>query len=196
MEKAKFSTKDLLNLGIFTTIYAVIMAIAGVASSPAPFLLFIFMSIAAFVNGTVFMLYLTRVHRFGLVLMLGVLMGLIMLAVGKSWTVMLTVLIFGLAAEGLLAWGEYKRPGQCIAAYAVFSLWYVGPLLPLLWFTDEYYARVAGEHGAEYADAFLKFFSVPVVAGFGALIFVVALAGGALGRVLVQRHFAKSGLAS
>ena len=194
MERPKLTTKDLLNLGIFGTIYAVVMAIAGLSSAPAPFRLFIFMSIAAFVNGTVFMLYLTRVNRFGMVLLLGVLMGLIMIAIGKSWTVMLAVIVFGLLSEAILAWGDYRRPGQCIVGYAVFSLWFIGPLLPILWFTDEYYADVMGENGAEYAKAFLNFFSVPVVAGFGALIFVCALAGGALGRVLIKKHFTKAGL--
>lgn len=194
MERKKLTTKDLLNLGIFGTIYAVIMAIAGFSSAPAPFLLFIFMSIAAFVNGTVFMLYLTRVNRFGMVLLLGILMGLIMLAIGKSWTVMLATIVFGLLAEAILAWGDYKAPLQSVLAYAVFSLWFIGPLLPILWFTDEYYANVMGENGAEYANAFLNFFSVPVVAGFGALIFVMALAGGALGRVLIKKHFTKAGL--
>lgn len=194
MENSKFKTKDLLNLGIFGTIYAVVMAIAGLSSAPAPFLLFIFMSIAAFVNGTVFMLYLTRVRRFGLVLLLGILMGLIMLAIGKSWTVMLATIVFGLLSEAILAWGDYKRPAQCIIGYAVFSLWFIGPLLPILWFTDEYYAKVMGENGADYASAFLNFFSVPVVAGFGALIFVCALAGGALGHFLIKKHFTKAGL--
>lgn len=196
MPKQPLRTKDLLTIGIFTTIYAFIMAVAGVASAPAPYLLFIFMSIAAFANGTVYMLYLTKVRRWGMVLMLGILMGLIMIAVGKSWTVLFTVLISGLLAEAILYAGRYTAPWAQVLSYSVFTLWFIGPLLPLLWFPAEYRASVAEGSGQDYADAFLSFFTLPVVVGFGLLMAVMACSGALVGRVIVKKHFSSQSLAS
>ena len=86
----KLRTKDLLNLGIFGTIYMVVVTILGVAGAATPGLLFGTMVVAAFVNGTVFMMYLTRVDRFGMVVVLALLMALIMMAIGRSWTTVFT----------------------------------------------------------------------------------------------------------
>lgn len=192
----KLRTKDLLNLGIFGTIYMVVMAIAGVSGAAAPGLVFGTMVVAAFVNGTVFMLYLTRVDRFGMVVVLGLIMSLIMLAVGRAWTTVLTALVFGLLAELILALTKYRNTVANIFAYAVFTLWFIGPLLPMIWFTDDYFESVSQGNGANYAREMMDFFTVPVIAAFGASVFVAGALGAWLGSVLIKRHFAKAGIVS
>ena len=190
----KLRSKDLLNLGIFGTIYMVVMAIFGIAGAAAPGLVFGTMVVAAFVNGTVFMLYLTRVDRFGMVVVLALIMALIMMAIGRSWTTVLTAIVFGLLAELILALTKYRNTVANILAYAVFTLWFIGPLLPIIWFTDDYFQSVAQGNGANYAHEMMNFFTVPVIAAFGAAIFVVGALGAWLGSVLIKRHFAKAGM--
>lgn len=190
----KLRTKDLLNLGIFGTIYVVVMAIAGMAGSAAPGLVFGTLVVAAFVNGTVYMLYLTRVDRFGMVFILAIIMAIIMVSVGRAWTVVLTALVFGLLAELILALTKYRNTVANIFSYAVFTLWFIGPLLPMIWFTNEYFKNVSQESGADYARAMMDFFTLPVIAGFGAAIFIMGMLGAWLGSVLIKRHFEKSGI--
>lgn len=192
----KLRTKDLLNLGIFGTIYMVVMAILGVAGAAAPGLVFGTMVVAAFVNGTVFMLYLTRVDRFGMVVMLALIMSLIMIAIGRSWTTVLTALVFGLLTELILALTKYRNTVANIFAYAVFTLWFIGPLLPIIWFTDDYFQSVAQGNGANYAHEMMNFFTVPVIVAFGVTVFVVGALGAWLGAILIKRHFAKAGMAA
>ena len=189
----KLRTKDLLNLGIFGTIYMVVVTILGVAGAATPGLLFGTMVVAAFVNGTVFMMYLTRVDRFGMVVVLALLMALIMMAIGRSWTTVFTALVFGLLVEFILALTKYRNTVATIFAYAVFTLWFIGPLLPIIWFADDYFQSAAQENGANYAHEMMNFFTVPVIVAFGATIFVVGALGAWLGSVLIKRHYAKAG---
>ena len=68
----KIGAKDLITLGIFTVIYFVIGAALSLLIS-IPIMVPFFPAVWALINGTVFMLYSTKVEKFGLVTLMAVL---------------------------------------------------------------------------------------------------------------------------
>ena len=81
---SKIGAKDLITLGIFTVIYFVIGAALSLLVS-IPIMVPFFPSVWALINGTVFMLYTTKVEKFGLVTLMGVLTGLLVGLTGMGF---------------------------------------------------------------------------------------------------------------
>lgn len=83
---SKIGAKDLITLGIFTVIYFVIGAALSLLVS-IPIMVPFFPAVWALINGTVFMLYTTKVEKFGLVTLMGVLTGLLVGLTGMGFLV-------------------------------------------------------------------------------------------------------------
>ena len=80
-DSKKLKGKDLINIGIFTAIYfVVIMALAMLGFIP------IFMPtysvLMPLLGGIVFMLFLTKVRKFGMVWIMTIIMGILMWLTG------------------------------------------------------------------------------------------------------------------
>ena len=91
----KIGAKDLITLGIFTVIYFVIGAALSLLVS-IPIMVPFFPAVWALINGTVFMLYSTKVEKFGLVTLMAVLTGLLVGLTGMGFWCVPTGLVFGL----------------------------------------------------------------------------------------------------
>ena len=152
-------------------------------------------SLWSLITGIPFMLFLTRVKKFGMVTIMGVLSGLLMGLTGMGFWGVPMGLIFGLLGDLILKSGDYKSAKKSILGYAVFSLWMVGTYIPMYFMVEDSWASFAASFGEEYADrvmAVMPMWSIIlVVAG----IFVFAILGGLLGKTLLKKHFAKAGIA-
>ena len=94
----KLNGKDLINIGIFTAIYfVVIMALAMLGFIP------IFMPtysvLMPLLGGIPFMLFLTKVRKFGMVWIMTIIMGILMWLTGMSYYALVIGIITGLIAE-------------------------------------------------------------------------------------------------
>jgi energy-coupling factor transport system substrate-specific component len=146
------------------------------------------------ITGIPFMLFLTRVKKFGMVTIMGILSGLLMGLTGMGfWGVPMGV-IFGLLGDLILKSGGYKSAKKSLIGYAVFSLWMVGTYIPMYFMVEDSRASFAASFGEEYADrvmAVMPMWSIIlVIAG----IFIFAILGGLLGKALLKKHFAKAGI--
>ena len=140
------------------------------------------------------MLFLTRVKKFGMVTIMGILSGLLMGLTGMGfWGVPMGV-IFGLLGDLILKSGGYKSAQKSLVGYAVFSLWMVGTYIPMYFMVEDSWASFAASFGEEYADrvmAVMPMWSIVlVIVG----IFVFAILGGLLGKALLKKHFVKAGI--
>ena len=70
--------KDLINLGLFTVLYFILVIAASMLGF-IPIFIPLLAVICPFIGGIPFMLYLTRVKKFGLISLMGLLMGILML---------------------------------------------------------------------------------------------------------------------
>lgn len=75
--------KDLINLGLFTVLYFILVIAASMLGF-IPIFIPLLAVICPFIGGIPFMLYLTRVKKFGLISLMGLLMGILMLVGGMG----------------------------------------------------------------------------------------------------------------
>ena len=135
----KLNGKDLINVGIFTAIYfVIIMALAMLGFIP------IFMPtysvLMPLFGGIVFMLFLTKVKKFGMVWIMTILMGILMWLTGMSYYALIIGTITGLIAELILKKGAYKSVKCAVFAHAFFCFWIVSNYIPLFFFADKYWS--------------------------------------------------------
>lgn len=189
----KLQTKDLINLGLFTVLYFVIGCCVAIPIGFVPIFLPVLGSLWSLITGIPFMLFLTRVKKFGMVTIMGVLSGLLMGLTGMGFWGVPMGLIFGLLGDLILKSGDYKSAKKSILGYAVFSLWMVGTYIPMYFMVEDSWASFAASFGEEYADrvmAVMPMWSIIlVVAG----IFVFAILGGLLGKALLKKTLCESG---
>lgn len=192
MKKEGLKGKDLINVGIFSAIYFVIVfAVAMLGYIP------IFMPlltvIVPILCGIPFMLFVTRVKKFGMVWIMSIIMGIMMLLTGMGYYSLIVAAVTGLIAELILKSGSYKSSGKAIVAYGVFSIWAWGNFLPLF-FNPEGYWSTRQSFGQEYIDslnALMPGWMCPVLF---AACFVCGIIGGFIGKALLKKHFVKAGI--
>ena len=101
----KLQAKALINLGLFTVLYFVIGCCVAIPVGFVPIFLPILGALWSLITGIPFMLFLTRVKKFGMVTIMGILSGLLMGLTGMGfWGVPMGV-IFGLLGDLILKSG-------------------------------------------------------------------------------------------
>ena len=193
--KNKIEAKDLITLGIFTVIYFVIGALLS-ALVAIPIMVPFFPSIWALVNGIVFMLYSTKVEKFGLVTLMAVLSGILVGLTGMGFWCVPTGIVFGLLGDLIMKRGKYKSSKLNLVGYAVLSIWTSGSLIPWFFFAQDTAAKYteAGS-GAEYGAKVLSFTPWWSLLLFVALNFICGIIGGIIGKKIMKKHFEKAGIA-
>lgn len=192
MQTEKLKGKDLINVGIFSAIYmVVIFAIAMLGYIP------IFMPlltvIGPIIGGIPFMLFLTKVKKIGMVWIMSILMGIFMLLTGMSYYALIVGAVTGLLAELILKSGKYQSSFRAVLAGGVFSIWMWGNFIPL--FTNiEGYFSTRQAYGQEYVDALTKLMPPWMAPVLLVSCFVCGVIGGLLGRSLMKKHFARAGI--
>ena len=194
-ENNKLNVKDLINIGVFTALYFVVFFVVSFVGY-VPILMVALPAICGFVAGIPFMLFLTRVKKFGMVTIMALILGLLELVMGRPWPVLLIALAAGVCADLILKGSNYKSVKSCVLTCGVFSLWMMGMALPLFFgYRDSYLAGLVEGYGQAYVDTLAKLtpnwaFFVLVV-----LCFLGGILGGLLGARILKKHFKKAGMA-
>lgn len=194
-ESNRLDAKDSINIGVFTALYFVVFFVVSFVGY-VPILLVLLPAICPIVAGIPFMLFLTRVKKFGMITIMAIIIGLLELVMGRPWPVLLIAVVAGLAADLVLKAGGFKSVKSCILASGVFSLWMIGMALPLFFgYRDNYLAGLVDGYGQSYVDTLASL--TPDWAFFAliALCFVGGIAGGLVGSGVLRKHFRKAGMA-
>ena len=192
-QENKLKGRDLINVGIYTAIYFVIM-LAVAMLGMIPIFLPLLSVIVPILGGIPFMLFLTKVKKPGMIFIMAMIMGIMMLLTGMGPWPLLTCAVAGILAELIYRSGEYKSAKKAVLAYAVFSMWIWGNYLPL--FTDyEGYFAQRESYGQAYIEAVQKLMPLWMAPVLLAACFVCGILGGILGRALLKKHFEKAGIA-
>ena len=190
----RLKPKDLINIGIFTALYfVVVFAVAMIGYIP------VFIPLQSVVvplaGGIPMMLMLTKVRKFGAMLILIIVVGLIYTVMGSGFWLLPIGVASALIAELILKSGSYKSGKKAVWAYGVFCLAVFGNYMPIFASRDAYYAFVVESgYGAEYADALMRYlpdWSAPILA-IACVVF--GLLGGLLGRAVLKKHFVRAGI--
>lgn len=74
-------------------------------------------------------------------------------------------------------------------------MWIIGPLLPIVWASDAYFADISQSMGQEYADGYRSLVTVPVIAGWAVVVAVISYGCALLGMRVLHKHFERAGVA-
>lgn len=188
----KLKGKDLINIGIFTAIYFVIVFAVAMLGY-IPILMPLLCVIVPIIGGVPFMLFLTKVKKFGMILIMSVIMGILMLLTGMGYYSLIVGAVSGLAAELIYKSGRYRSAGKAVLTTGVFNIWIWGNYIPL--FTNiEGYFSTRQSFGQEYIDALTSLMPMWMFPTLLICCFVCGLIGGLLGRALLKKHFIRAGI--
>jgi energy-coupling factor transport system substrate-specific component len=192
----KLQAKDLINVGIFSAIYFVMM-FAVMMLGYIPVFIPLLSALIPLIGGIPFMLFLTKVKKFGMMLIMVTLISTFFLvsnaAVGV-WVLSIGI-VCTLIAEFVLRSGRYESSKKAVLAYGLFCIFLFGNYIPIYITRSAYYENLASGSGAEYADALMRYmpdWTAPILV---IASFAFGILGGILGRGILKKHFQRAGIA-
>lgn len=193
-QKRGIGVRDLVTCAIFTVIYFIVFFACGMTGL-IPIMAFLFPLPLALVSGISQMLFYTKVRSFGMVTIMGALLGLISFLMGYGPIGLCFGIVCGLIADLILRAGGYKSLKCSVASHCVFSLWVIGTMLPMWILGQAYFEPYRASRGDAFVNESLAYLSggmlVIVVVG----IIVCALIGAAIGTKVLRKHFERAGIA-
>lgn len=190
----RLTGKDLINVGIFTAIYfVVVFAVACLGF--IPILMAAICGIIPLIAGIPYMLFLTRARKFGMITILGLLTGIIMFITGMGYFSIATGLVFGLIADLIWKSGGYASASRAILSHGVFSCWIIGNFLPFLITADTYLPTVRAQYGDAYVNELMTYLQPEMYPILLVACFATGIIGGFIGRAILKKHFVRAGIA-
>lgn len=193
-QKRGIRVRDLVTCATFTVIYFIVFFACGMTGL-VPIMAFLFPLPLALVSGISQMLFYTKVRSFGMVTIMGALLGLISFLMGYGPIGLCFGIVCGLIADLILRAGGYKSLKCSVASHCVFSLWVIGTMLPMWILGQAYFEPYRASQGDAFVNESLAYLSggmlVIVIVG----IIVCALIGAAIGTKVLRKHFERAGIA-
>ncbi|WPF66754.1 MULTISPECIES: MptD family putative ECF transporter S component [unclassified Corynebacterium] len=192
--RTPLSGRDLVTVGIFTVILAVINVLCNAIGVFGPEVQPFGAVTAVIINGIPFALFIRRVQGFGLVTITATLLSLISGLLGDAFVGVPIAFLLGLLADLIIRSGGYRDARRTILGYGIFGIYPIGSLLPLLFMRDDIVARYAEHSDPEWAQRFSDFLSTPMIVAMIVILFVAALIGGWIGQRVLRSYFSRAGL--
>lgn len=193
MQNKKLNAKDLIHVGIYTAIYLVVFFVTGMLNA-IPFLYPLTYLITPILTGIPFMLFLTKVEKFGMVSIMGIILAVFWYLMGYTWIPTLTYIAAGLLSDLVFRLGKYKSFRFDVIGYWIFSCGMIGCAAPMWLLTATYMEQVRDSMGDGYVEGLGRF--MPSWMGLAAIgiILVSASLGALLGRRMLKKHFERAGI--
>ena len=188
----KLKGKDLINIGIYAAITCVVITAVSMIGF-VPVLLPMIGIFAPLIAGIPLMLFMTKVHKFGMITIMSTIMGAYLWITGMGYWPCIFGIVCGLLADLLCKSGRYRSPKNAMLAHGFISLVYFGCMLPLFMDLDGYFSTRQG-YGQEYVDgvsAVLQPWTIPVLIAGG---FLAGIVGAWIGQKLLKKHFTPAGI--
>ena len=192
-QKAGIGVRDLVTVAVFSVIYFIFFACGCLGFVPV--MAFLFPLPLALVSGIPQMLFYTKVRSFGMVTIMGALLGLLAFLMGYGPIGLGFGIVFGLIADLILRAGAYKSTRCAVAAHAAFSLWVVGTMLPMWILGQAYFEPFRSSQGDAYVNEMLGLLSGGMLAVVVIGIVACAVVGALVGRAVLKKHFERAGIA-
>lgn len=190
----KLTGKDLINVGIYSAIYFVIVFLIAMLGM-VPILYPMLVVFCPIIGGIPFMLFLTKVKKPGMIFIMSILMGVLMLISGMGIYPLIVSVFSGLLSEVIYRKGNYSSAKMAVLTNGTFSLWVWACFLLLFLNRDSYMASRAESVGQEYVDALNKLTPGWLCPVLLIVCFVCGIIGGLIGKKMMHKHFEKAGIA-
>ena len=190
----KLTGKDLINVGIYSAIYFVIVFLIAMLGM-VPILYPMLVVFCPIIGGIPFMLFLTKVKKPGMIFIMSILMGVLMLISGMGIYPLIVSVFSGLLSEVIYRKGNYSSAKMAVLTNGTFSLWVWACFLLLFLNRDSFLASRAESVGQDYVDALNKLTPGWLCPVLLIVCFVCGIIGGLLGKKMMHKHFEKAGIA-
>lgn len=190
----KLQGKDFINIGIFTAIYYVVIFVVSMLGF-IPIFIPLMSVFVPLIGGIPMMLYFSRIKKFGMLTISGLLVGLLMLLTGMGYWCILSGVLFGLIADFMLKASGYKSIKTETLAHGVFSVWTVGTFIPIIVTRSSYYEKLIPNFGQEYADTLMSYMPGWILPVLAIACFLSGIVGALIGRTIFKKHFVRAGMA-
>ena len=141
------------------------------------------------------MLFLTRVSKFGMVTLMGFILGCVMFLRGHTWVPIVTFTVCAFIADLILKMGNYSSVKNSIVSHGVFILGIMGNMLPFFILRDAYIAALQSSMGNDYVNVIAPFLQTNVLIVMIVLTFICGLISAYIGKIVLKKHFQKAGIA-
>lgn len=189
----KLKGKDLINIGIYAAIFCVLMTCIAMLGY-IPIMMPMLCVIGPIILGIPMMLFYTKVKKFGMISILGIIVGVYLCVTGMGFWPLIFGTIFGFFADLIAGSGSFTSFPRTVLSYGVFCILLFGNYLPLYIDRDGYFST-RQSFGTEYIDTLgniMQPWTAPVLI---VAAFVCGMLGALLGKVLLKKHFTKAGIA-
>lgn len=189
--------KDLVSVGVYTALYFIIVAISALlVVFIIPGYSYVFIPIiSSLLSGTIFMLMIAKVPRFGAITIMGSIMGVFFFIMGRFPGALFICIVIALIADGIAYVVRYKSKKGLLLSYLVFSFSTIGPVIPMFVFPNLYIEQLVevGKDASYIENAFASIsqntFLILIVG-----IIIAAIIGGLFGQNMMKKHFKKAGI--
>lgn len=187
--------RNLISIGIFSAVYFAIVYACGFMGFGGPLFVVLSYLLAALINGPVMMLFMARTPTAGALSIFGIINGILFVVAGFPWHVGAGLFALAVVADVIASSGGYRNPMRNVLAYAVLSVWFVIPWLPILINADQYFADMAAKWGSEdFVKPMRDFYQPWVIWAWIAGEFIVGALSGLFGVKIFTKHFVKAGM--
>ena len=191
-DSKKMTAKDLMYAGAFAAIYIVLMLVIVMGSGIVPILYVISPITVGAVCGTVYMLSVLKVKRFGAALIMGILFALSACASNMPGLIM--AICTSLLAELVLLLGKYKSKKMYLLSFVVFNLNMSCPFSMLFFARDKFFAISEQYQGKEHTEALMKLLPDGIYFGIIGFAVIGGILGAFIANKLIKKHFEKAGI--
>lgn len=192
--KQKLQAKDLITTGIFSAIILVVSVGVSMLGYIPIFIPLLFV-LVPLISGIPFMLFLTKVNKFGMITIMGLILGIIHGIMGMGPYVLASCVIFGFLSDLIFRSGNYESIKKSILGYGVFSIWVMGYSIAIIFTRSNYYDMLVSGYGQDYADTLMRYMPDWILLPLLAASFIFGIFGALLGRSLLKKHFIRAGIA-
>lgn len=192
-DSKKLNGKDLINIGVFLAIYFVII-FAVAMTGFIPIMIPMLAILCPLIGATPYMLFLTKVHKFGMITIFGILLGFLNMITGMGIYPFLGGIVFGILADVVYSIiGKCKSRKMAVISSGVISLILWANELCLFVDIEGYFANKS-DFGADYVNTLTKLCPAWMCPVLFVAAFVSGLIGAFIGLACCKKHFLKSGI--
>ena len=192
MKDNKLKGKDLINIGIYAAIYCVLMTVIAMLGF-IPVMLPMLAVLCPLICGVPMMLFMTKVKKFGMVTIMGCIIGLFLMLTGMGYWPVIFGVVCGIVADLVAKSGNYQSASKTAICYGILNVILFGNYMPLYLDREGYFAS-RQSFGQEYVDTLgqiMQPWTAPVIL---IAAFVFGFIGAKIGQKLLKKHFVKVGI--
>ena len=193
MEQKKLNAKDLITVGTFTVIY-IILFFATMMTGYIPIFIVLLPLICPIICGIPFMLFLTKIKSFGMLTIMGTILGIFFGVMGNGIFTVVSGIVFGLIADFILKSGGYSKMKTAFISHGIFSMWIMGIPAQMFLTRATYFASMVDGYGQEYVDNLMGMTPMWMFPVMFVMCFVGGIIGSFIGKATLNKHFKKAGI--